>query len=188
MSSTMAHELQLQQFQAGVVRLDRLDLKILVALQNDGRMTNLRLAQVVGLSPTPCLQRVRRLEGTGYIKSYEAVLDVVRLTPHLVVLTQVTLASQKYEDSQRFERFVQNTPEILECFGIGAGYDYMVQSIARDVAHYQELVDSLLSDLVGAKQVATYIALKTVKRTRALPSSLFQASMKSNCGLRSSTS
>ena len=173
MASILAHELHLPQFQATAVRLDRLDIKILAALQTDGRMTNLKLAEIVGLSATPCLQRVRRLEASGYIKAYEAVLDVARLAPHLLVITRVTLSSQRYEDTQRFERWVNNTPEILECFGVGSDYDYLVQSIARDIAHYQELVDELLSDAVGARQVATFITLKTVKRTRALPASLF---------------
>ena len=186
MASTMTNELHFPQIHSGTPRLDRLDIKILAALQTDGRMTNLKLADIVGLSPTPCLQRVRRLEATGYIKAYEAILDVARLAPHMFVITQVSLANQRYEDTQRFERFVQNTPEVLECFAVGSDYDYLVQSIVRNIAHYQELVDALLSDAVGARQVATYITLKTVKRTRALPSSLFQPS--AIMGLRSSPS
>jgi Lrp/AsnC family transcriptional regulator, regulator of ectoine-degradation genes len=174
MAATMTPEFAFAPFTGGSIRLDRLDVRILVALQNDGRMTNLKLADIVGLSPTPCLQRVRRLESAGYIKTYEAVLDIARLVRHQFVFTQVTLASQKYEDAQRFERFVNTTPEILECFGIGSGYDYLVQSVARDIPHYQELVDALLSDLVGVKHVATFLSLKTVKRTRALPVSLLQ--------------
>jgi len=150
-------------------RLDRLDIKILAALQTDGRMTNLKLAEFVGLSPTPCLQRVRRLEGAGYIRTYEAVLDVGRLASHLVAFTQVTLSSQRFEDTRRFERFIQSTPWVMECFAVGAGYDYLVQSVARDVHHYQEFTEELLSEEVGAKQVASFITLKTVKRTRAFP-------------------
>jgi Lrp/AsnC family transcriptional regulator of ectoine degradation len=186
MASTMTHELNFRQFHAPAARLDRLDIKILAALQTDGRMTNLKLADIVGLSPTPCLQRVRRLEATGYIMAYEAILDIARLAPHMFVIAQVSMASQRYEDMQRFERFVQNTPEMLECFAVGSDYDYLVQCIVRDIAHYQELLDALLSDAVGARQVATYITLKTVKRTRALPSSLFQSL--GLLGLRSSSS
>ena len=86
-------------------RLDRLDLKILAALQLDGRMTNVKLAQAVGLSPTPCLQRVRRLEAAGYIKGYGAAIDLARLGPHIVVFTEITLRSHGREDFLRFERW-----------------------------------------------------------------------------------
>jgi len=165
-------------------RLDRLDIKILVALQVDGRITNLKLAEVVGLSPTPCLQRVRRLEAAGYIRTYEAVLDVSRLATHLVAFTQVTLASQRFEDVRRFERFVQSSPWVMECFGIGAGYDYLLQSVARDVRHYQEFTEELLSQEVGARQVASFITLKTVKRTRAFPLELLDQKVQALTGLR----
>jgi DNA-binding Lrp family transcriptional regulator len=165
-------------------RLDRLDIKILAALQTDGRMTNLKLAEFVGLSPTPCLQRVRRLEGAGYIRTYEAVLDVGRLASHLVAFTQVTLSSQRFEDTRRFERFIQSTPWVMECFAVGAGYDYLVQSVARDVHHYQEFTEELLSEEVGAKQVASFITLKTVKRTRAFPLELLNQKVQALAGMR----
>lgn len=166
------------------LRLDRLDIKILAALQTDGRMTNLKLAEFVGLSPTPCLQRVRRLEAAGYIRTYEAVLDVGRLASHLVAFTQVTLCSQRSEDTRRFERFVQSSPWVMECFGVGAGYDYLMQSVARDVHHYQEFTEQLLSGEVGARQIASFITLKTVKRTRAFPLELLNQKVQAVGGMR----
>jgi DNA-binding Lrp family transcriptional regulator len=155
-------------------RLDRLDLKILAALQADGRMTNVKLAEVVGLSPTPCLQRVRRLEAAGYIKGYGALIDVARLGPSIVVFTEITLRSHGRDDFLRFERMVQDVPYIVSCYLVSGGYDYLAQFVARDVAHYQEIVETVLDKPAGIEKYFSYIAIKHIKTTNGTPLKLFE--------------
>ena len=150
-------------------RLDRLDLKILAALQTDGRITNLKLADMVGLSATPCLQRVRRLEADGYIRAYGAELDAERLFDHVVVHSQIVLASQRQADVTRFEGFVMAESRIVECVRIAGDVDYLLKSVACDLADHQHLVDALLADDVGALRVTCQVATRNVKQSRAFP-------------------
>lgn len=154
-------------------RLDRLDLRILAALQADGRMTNARLAEAIGLSPTPCLQRVRRLEAAGYIKGYGARIDAARLGPSITVFTEITLRSHGRDDFLRFERLVQDVPHIVNCYLVSGGYDYLVQFVARDVAHYQEIVEALVDKPSGIEKYYSYIAIKHIKAAPHLPIALF---------------
>jgi Lrp/AsnC family transcriptional regulator, regulator of ectoine-degradation genes len=174
----MIKEPHLRQVAGTSIQLDRIDLKILAALQLDGRMTNLKLAESVGLTATPCLQRVRRLEAAGYIRSYEAVVDMARLTPHLLAFIQIRLASQRFEDVKRFERYVRSSPLILECYRIGAEFDYLLKSVTRDVNQHRELVDELLGDEVGVQHVASFIALGNIKQSRSVPIGLLEPSLK----------
>jgi DNA-binding Lrp family transcriptional regulator len=171
-------EIHLRQVAGTNIQLDRIDLKILAALQTDGRMTNLKLAELVGLTATPCLQRVRRLENSGYIRSYEAVVDIARLTPHLVAFIQIKLGSQRFEDMKRFERYVRSSPLILECHRIGSEFDYLLKSVTRDVSQHRELVDELLSEEVGALRVDSFIALGNIKQSRSIPIGLLEPSLK----------
>ena len=151
------------------VRLDRFDLKILSALQADGRITNLKLADLIGLSATPCLQRVRRLEAAGYIRAYGAEIDAGRLFEHLVVHSRIVLASQREADAARFERFVQAEPRVVECMRVAGESDYLIKSVARDVADHQDLIDLLLADAVGALRVTSEVATRCVKQSRLFP-------------------
>jgi DNA-binding Lrp family transcriptional regulator len=179
----MAREWAIRPVRGGEIRIDRIDIKILAALQADGRMTNLKLAEQVGLSPTPCLQRVKRLEGAGYIRSYEAVVDLVRLAPHFCAFVQVRVASQRFEDMKRFERYVRASPLILECYRIGSEFDYLLKSVARDVCHHQQMLDELLSDEVGVKHVASYISLGSIKQVRTVPVGLLEPSLQLAAGM-----
>ena len=159
----------LQTAHDGDIKLDRIDLKILAALQGDGRITNLRLADIVGLSATPCLQRVRRLEKAGYIRRYEAVLDLQRLYPHFVAFIQIQVASQRLEDIRQLERFIRSCPSIVECHRIGSGFDYLIKSVNADMCQLQELVDDLLSDEFKTTHVSSYLALRSIKQGRSVP-------------------
>jgi Lrp/AsnC family transcriptional regulator of ectoine degradation len=174
----MPRESHLRQVNGATIQLDRIDIKILAALQVDGRMTNLKLAELVGLSATPCLQRVRRLEGAGYIRSYEAVVDMARLAPHFLAFIQVKVASQRFEDMKRLERYIRSSPLILECYRIGSEFDYLLKSVARDVCQHQELIDELLSDEIGVLHVASFIALGNIKQSRSIPIGLLEPSLK----------
>ena len=154
---------------SGALKLDRLDVKILVTLQISGRMTNLELADTVGLSATPCMQRVKRMEKAGYIRGYGALLDIDSLCANIVVFTEVTLRNHRREDFLRFERGVQNVPQILSCFLVTGGYDYLAQFVAKDIADYQTIIEDLLERDLGIEKYFSYVTIKQVKRSTGYP-------------------
>lgn len=151
------------------IRLDRLDLKILATLQTAGRISNLELAETVGLSATPCQQRVRRLEAAGYIRGYDAQLDIDRICSNIVVFTEITLRNHRREDFLRFERGIEAIPQILNCFLVTGGYDYLAQFIARDIHDYQTVVEDLLDRDLGVEKYFSYVTIKQVKRAKGYP-------------------
>ena len=122
----------------GVPKLDRIDLNILVQLQKDGRMTNANLADAVGLSASPCLQRVKRLESAGCIKGYGAQVNLAKLTESITVFTEITLVDHRREDFVRFEANLRNVEELIECHLVSGGYDYLLRFMSRSINHYQE--------------------------------------------------
>jgi Lrp/AsnC family transcriptional regulator, regulator of ectoine-degradation genes len=148
---------------AGQLKLDAFDLRILEAIQLDGRITKLALAERIGLSPTPCWMRLRRLEKAGIVSGYHARVAIRRVAPFTMVLMQVTLGSHRQADFDRFERAIVDMPEILACWAVGGGVDYLLKVIARDVDAYQRLVDVLLAREIGIDRYYTYIVTKTVK-------------------------
>jgi DNA-binding Lrp family transcriptional regulator len=150
-------------------RLDQMDLKILSILQVAGRTTNLDLADRIGLSATPCLQRVKRLEGAGYITSYGAKLAIDRLCANVIVFTEVTLLNHGPEDFTRFEREIQRVPQVLSAFIMTGGYDYLLQIIASDMAHYQATMEELIKLDLGIAQYFSYVTIKQVKAFQGYP-------------------
>lgn len=142
-------------------KLDRLDFKILAQLQRNGRITNVELADAVGLSPSPVLARVKRLEKSGYIIGYGAHLSLAKLGSTLTVFTEVTLQDHRSADFSRFEQRARHVPEIVECHLVSGGYDYLVRFIARDVAHYQETIESILESDFGIEKYFSYIVIKS---------------------------
>ena len=151
------------------IRLDRLDLKILSTLQTAGRISNLDLADTVGLSATPCMQRVRRMEAAGYIRRYAAELEIDRICRTIVVFTEITLANHRREDFLKFERGIQDIPQLLNCFLVTGGYDYLAQFIARDIHDYQTTVEALLDRDLGVEKYFSYVTIKQVKRAAGYP-------------------
>ncbi|WP_284269856.1 Lrp/AsnC family transcriptional regulator [Mesorhizobium huakuii] len=150
-------------------KLDAIDLKILDAIQRDGRITKLALAEQVGLSPTPCWMRLRKLEKAGIVSGYHARIAMRVVAPVATVLMEVTLASHRQADFDRFERVIRDIPEIVACWSVGGGVDYVLKVMARDIDAYQRLVDSLLEREIGIDRYFTYIVIKTVKDDVALP-------------------
>jgi len=146
-------------------RLDALDLRILAVLQTDGRITKLRLADAVGLSPSPCHERVKRLERAGYIRGYQAAVDLNRLISAATIFVEVTLAKHAAHDFQRFETTILAIPEIVACHAIGGGIDYLLEVVARDMGHYQRLIEDLLERDIGIERYFTYVVTKAIKRT-----------------------
>ena len=143
------------------IKLDRLDLRILAQLQKNGRMTNVDLADAVGLSASPCLIRVKRLEQAGYIGGYSAQIRMDKLGDILTVFTEITLEDHHREDFARFEKAVANIDEIVECHLVSGGYDYLLKFITRGVNHYQELMESLLERNIGIEKYFSFIVIKS---------------------------
>ncbi len=151
------------------MKLDAIDLRILEAIQADGRITKLALAERVGLSPTPCWMRLRKLEKAGIVTGYHARVAVRRVAPVTNVMMEVTLANHRQADFDRFERVVATIPEIVACWSVGGGVDYILKFMTRDIDSYQRLVDELLARELGIDRYFTYIVTKTVKDEAILP-------------------
>jgi DNA-binding Lrp family transcriptional regulator len=142
-------------------KLDRLDFKILAQLQRHGRITNVDLADAVGLSPSPCLSRVKRLEKAGYITGYGAHIALAKLGSTLTVFTQVTLKDHRTQDFSKFEQRARNVDEIIECHLVSGGYDYLLKFITRDVAHYQGVIEEILEGGFGIEKYFSFIVIKS---------------------------
>ncbi|WBU54824.1 Lrp/AsnC family transcriptional regulator [Paracoccus sp. SCSIO 75233] len=144
-------------------RLDDRDIAILATLSREGRIAKTDLAARVNLSPTPCWERMKRLEKAGYIRGYQAEIDLATLGPHVQVFVTVELESHRAESFQTFERIVAAMSEITGCWAIGGGYDYLMQVVTVDVAAFQTLMDGLLESRAGVRRYYSYIVTKPVK-------------------------
>lgn len=153
----------------GSVKLDAIDLKILETLQREGRITKTALAERVSLSPTPCWERLKRLEAKGVITGYQAEISLKSLLRFTTVLTEITLKQHTQEAFTRFESAIKEVPEVVSCWATGGGVDYLMQVVARDVDAYQRLIDRLLTADIGIDRYFTYIVTKAVKERGALP-------------------
>ena len=149
--------------------LDRIDLKILRALQQDGRISNLKLAECVALSPTAVLARVQRLSKEGVIQGYEARLDAVKLGVGLMVFVEVLLDKTSAGVFEAFKAAVQVRPEILECHMVAGGFDYLLKTRLPDMNAYREFAGSVLWQLPGVRETRTYAVMEEVKSTTHLP-------------------
>ncbi len=145
------------------LRLDDRDIAILAILSREGRIAKTELAARVNLSPTPCWDRMKRLEQAGLIRGYRAEIDLAALGPHVQVFVTLELESHRAESFQTFERVVARIGEITGCWAIGGGYDYLMQVITSDVAAFQALMDSLLESRAGVRRYYSYIVTKPVK-------------------------
>jgi DNA-binding Lrp family transcriptional regulator len=147
-----------------VLSLDEIDRRILSELQNDGRITNVELARRAGISPPPCLRRVRRLEEAGYIQGYFAQTDGQKLGWQIAFFVIVGLESQKQSVLDAFESLVAGWPEVRECHMIRGGGDFLLKLVARDAAHENQLT----ARLTGAPHVARVQTLQTIRTSRNL--------------------
>jgi DNA-binding Lrp family transcriptional regulator len=141
--------------------LDRLDVKILSALQKRGRISNVDLADAVGLSPSPCLTRVKRLERAGFIVGYGAQIQIKKLGDFQIVFTKVTLADHRRGDFVRFIDAIQNVDEIMECHHATGGYDYLLKFVTRNVSHYQGVMEALLERDIGIEKYFSYVIIES---------------------------
>ena len=148
--------------------LDKIDRRILALLQADGRISNLKLAEAVHLSPTAVLERVRRLTREGFILGYEARLDPVKLDAGLMVFVEVLLDRTVQDVMDTFRAAVQVRPEILECHLVAGGFDYLLKTRVADMAAYREFIGSVIWALPGVRETRTYVVMEEVKNTSAI--------------------
>lgn len=148
------------------MKLDNIDLRILKAVQENGRITKMALAEKVGLSPTPCWLRLRKLEEAGIVKGYHAHIELRKIVPIAHVMVQVTLANHRQSDFERFERAIALIPEIVSCWSVGGGIDYFLMIVSRDIDSYQRLIDRLLDQNIGIDRYFTYVVTKLVKQEK----------------------
>jgi len=151
------------------VKLDAIDVNILATLQAEGRITKVALAERVNLSPTPCWERLKRLEKAGLIRGYRADIALEKLGTFTTVLVEITLKQHRYQDFDRFERAMRDIPEIVACYATGGGVDYVLKVVAPDIDSYQRLIDRLLQSNVGIDRYFTYIVTRTIKEAGQPP-------------------
>lgn len=152
-----------------MLKLDDRDLKMLAILRQEGRISKAELARRVNLSAAPCWERLKRLEEAGIITGYRAEVALKKIAPHVVVLMAAELEQHRAADFQMFERAVERLDEIVACWAVGGGFDYILQIVTRDIDSYQRLVDHLLEARVGLARYFTYVVTKPVKVSAKLP-------------------
>ena len=149
-------------------RLDALDRRILRELQDDGRITNVELARRVGISPPPCLRRLRALEEAGYIKGYRALLDAKLLGYDITVFALVHLSSQADADLKQFEEFVRGQPLVRECWMLSGEIDFILKCVAPDLKTFQSFVTELTA-APHVRNVKTSLTLRNSKDAALVP-------------------
>ena len=149
--------------------LDGFDLKILRALQEDGRLTNIELSEKIALSASQCSRRRARLEAEGVIRGYQARLDPAKIGLGLLVVISVTLATHNRDNARRFAQLVNSLPEVLEAFSLTGEMDYHLKVATPDLAGLSEFVNEILLPHESVQHVKTSIVLNTLKRDGALP-------------------
>lgn len=149
--------------------IDRIDRQILSLLQDDGRMTNVELAERVGLTAPPCLRRVRALEEAGAIRGYHADLDAGRLGYPITVFAMVSLRSQAERDLAAFEQHVADIPQVRECHMLNGEIDFILKIVATDLKSFQEILTTHLTPAPNVASVKTSLTIRTAKAQSGIP-------------------
>ena len=150
-------------------KFDAIDLQILRELQQNGRMTNVDLAERVGLTAPPCLRRVRALEEAGVIRSYHADLDPGKLGYSITVFAMVSLRSQAEADLRQFEDYVGTLPEVRECYMLNGEIDFILKVVARDLQSFQSFLTTHLTAAPNVSSVKTSLTIRTAKQMVGVP-------------------
>jgi len=149
--------------------LDAIDRKILAMLQGDGRISLSDLSEKVNLSPSPCLRRIRRLERTGIIARYVAVLDQAKVGLPVSVFVSIKLESQRVEALERFKRAIERWPEVLECYLMTGPRDYLLRIVMADLGAYERFLKQKLTRVDGIASIDSSFALEQTKYSNVLP-------------------
>tara|TARA_B100000953_G_scaffold245454_1_gene207379 strand:- start:68 stop:559 length:492 start_codon:yes stop_codon:yes gene_type:complete len=157
-------------------KLDERDIQILSILQSEGRITKTALADKLNLSLTPSWDRLQRLEEAGIIDSYGAKLSSSFLSNFHLVITEVELESHKQGQFARFEEAIMGFDEVLSCWSVGGGLDYILKVLVRDVVDYQDFLKRVLKADIGLRRYFSYAVLDRIKDTDIVPDSLIRRS------------
>jgi len=149
--------------------LDRIDRSILRELQKDGRMANVELSRRVGLSATPCLERVKRLERQGFIKGYTALVAPEKVRAALLVFVEIRLTRTSPDVFDEFKKSVIDLSEVLECHLVSGDFDYLIKARVADMVAYRTLLGETLLTLPGVSGSRTYVVMEEVKESREIP-------------------
>ncbi len=152
-----------------MLRLDDRDLRMLAILREEGRLSKAELAKRINLSAAPCWERLKRLEEAGIIVGYRAEVSLKKIAAHIVVFMAVELEQHRAKDFTLFERTIAPLDEVVACWAVGGGFDYILQIVTRDIDSYQRLVDHLLEARTGLARYFTYVVTKPVKQSAKLP-------------------
>jgi DNA-binding Lrp family transcriptional regulator len=151
--------------------LDRIDIKILATLQRDGRSTIQKLAQIVGLSARPCLERVRRLEAAGVIAGYRALIAVEKLSRPVTVFAEIAVERQAHRE--RLVKRLTSIEDIVECWEISGTVDYLARFVCVDLARYEALTTQLIDDpQLGVARIVSHVALRPIRSFEGYPATL----------------
>jgi Lrp/AsnC family leucine-responsive transcriptional regulator len=150
-------------------RIDDIDRKILAVLQEDAHTTMDRLAELVGLSPSPCARRVRNLEAAGVIKRYVAVVDQDKVGLPVSVFASIKLERQREDELDRFSKAILRWPEIVECYLMTGQRDYLLRIVVKDLPAYEAFLKRTLTRLEGVASIESSFALSQIKHSQALP-------------------
>lgn len=167
--STYGYKYSVKQHEMPDFQVDAIDWRILGLLQGDARMSNVELARAVGLSPSPCLNRVRALEEAGYISRYVTLLDALRVGLKVSVFIQVTLERQIEPALGTFEKAIRGRPEVMECYLMTGDADYLLRVVVPDIQVLEDFILNFLSRVPGVGNIKSSFALKQVKYQTALP-------------------
>lgn len=149
--------------------LDKIDLNILRILQNEARISYVELGDRVGLSTTPCMERVKRLEREKFIVSYGARLNPQKLQANLLVFVEISLASKSADIFDDFRRAAIKLPHVLECHLVSGDFDYLIKARISEMASYRKLLGDILLKLPGVRESKSYIVMEELKETLAIP-------------------
>jgi len=152
-----------------VYTLDKLDRRILDLLQQNGRMSMTELADTVGLTVTPCIERVRRLERDGVITGYHARINPSALDAGLLVFVEISMSSKSERTFEEFRREVLCVPQVLECHLVSGDFDYMVKARIKEISQYRNLLGDILLRLPGVTQTKSCVVMEEVKETQFIP-------------------
>ncbi len=150
-------------------KLDPIDRQILEKLQANGKITNTQLAQDIGLSPAPTLERVRKLENAGYIKSYHAMVDTEKLGLGVGIYISISLSTHKKHRIKSFVEQINQIPEVVECHHITGTGDFLLKVLTKDIASYQELILNKLVEIEEIGNMQSMVILSTYKNSKVMP-------------------
>ena len=149
--------------------LDRTDRRILECLQADGRISNVQLARKVNLTPTPCIERVKRLERQGFIRGYTALLNPELVNAGLLVFVEIDLSHNSPDAFRKFRDEARRLPEIMDCHLVSGNFDYLIKARVSDMKAYRELLGEKILSLPGVNDSRSYVVMEEIKETLNLP-------------------